>query len=313
MAKQIKPVVEYNDKIRIKITEKCNLSCPFCHCEGTKNTEEVSLSDESFIMWLKELREHYSVVHLTGGEPTLYSNIEPLCKFLKSEGYKVFLTSNLLLLNENLFTALPYISKINISLHSFNSKYFKNFIKNNGNPEDYLRIIKNNILELKDKVDKISINAVVSNDEEQNLDEVLKFCKDNKILLKLVPDWRFYNQSREYILNFLKENNFVEFKKILKEPGSNLRILHKDKADYEVEFKDIRPYYLSFWCKNCKMKAGCIESFAFLRLEGNPLRFKICIDQPAISSFEFREKFWPKFKKIIVSTKHKNGNKKENK
>lgn len=110
----------------------------------------------------------------------------------------------------------------------------------------------------------------MSNNEERNLDEVLKFCKDNKILLKLVPDWRFYNQSREYILNFLKENNFVEFKKILKEPGSNLRILYKDKADYEIEFKDIRPCYLSFWCKNCKMKAGCIKSFAFLRLEGNP-------------------------------------------
>ncbi|PIP33596.1 hypothetical protein COX22_03505 [Candidatus Falkowbacteria bacterium CG23_combo_of_CG06-09_8_20_14_all_49_15] len=58
------------------------------------------------------------------------------------------------------------------------------------------------------------------------------------------------------------------------------------------------------------MKAGCIESFAFLRLEGNPLRFKICIDKPAISSSEFGEKFWPKFKKVIIDTKHKSENKK---
>ena len=49
MTKNIQPVIEFNDKIRIKITEKCNLSCPFCHCEGTKNTEEVSLSDGNFI------------------------------------------------------------------------------------------------------------------------------------------------------------------------------------------------------------------------------------------------------------------------
>jgi GTP 3',8-cyclase len=294
-----KNIIVYNDKIRIKITEKCNLSCPFCHCEGTKNTEEVSLSDDNFIGWLKELKKYFGVVHLTGGEPTLYSNLAPLCKFLKSEGYKVFITSNLLLLNGNLLKALPYISKVNISLHSLNPQYFKDFIKNGSNPDDYLKIIKSNILKLKDKVDKISINAVVSNNDQQNLDAVLKFCKNNGILLKLVPDWRYYNKSREYILFFLKTNKFIEVRKILKEPGSNLRVIYKDKDDYEVEFKDIKSYYLPFWCKGCKTKAGCIESFAFLRLEGNPLRFKICIDKPAVSSLEFKKYFWPKFRDLF--------------
>lgn len=303
MEKNMKPFLEYNNKIRIKITEKCNLSCPFCHCEGTKNTEEISLSDQYFVKWLRKLKKYYSVVHLTGGEPTLYSNLESLCKFLKLEGYKVFITSNLLLLDDNLFKALPYISKINISLHSLNPAYFKNFIKNNSNPDDYLNIIKSNILKLKNKVDKISINAVVSDDEQQNLDTVLDFCKNNKILLKLVPDWRFYNKARKYILNFLKHNNFAEIKKIIKEPGSNLRILFKDKDGYELEFKDIKPYYLPFWCSGCKIKDGCIESFAFLRLEGNPLRFKVCIDKPAITHTEFKDFLWPNFKKLITKTK----------
>lgn len=61
--------------------------------------------------------------------------------------------------------------------------------------------------------------------------------------------------------------------------------------------------YLEFWCNGCKMKNKCIESFAFLRLEGNPLRFKICIDRLAISSAQFENDFWPKFKGIMDKAK----------
>jgi len=100
-----------------------------------------------------------------------------------------------------------------------------------------------------------------------------------------------------------KENNFIETNRVIKVPGSNLRISYIDKDSYKVEFKDIQPYYLPFWCKGCKIKAGCIESFAFLRLEGNPLRFKICIDKPAISSLKFEKSLWPKFEKLIARTK----------
>jgi cyclic pyranopterin phosphate synthase len=303
MLTKSKPRIEYNDKIRIKITDKCNLSCPFCHCEGTKETEEISLSDKVFTKWIRELNKYYKVVHLTGGEPTLYQNLPNLCKYLKSEGYEVFITSNLLLLNDNLYAALPYISKINVSLHSLNPVYFKDFIKKDANPEDYLKIIKNNILKLKEKINKISINAVVSDDDQQDLDGVLNFCRENKILLKLVPDWRFYKNAKKYILDFLKNNDFEEYETVIKEPGSNIRFRYKDENSYIIEFKDIRPYYLKFWCNGCKMKNKCIESFAFLRLEGNPLRFKICIDKLAISSDQFESNFWPKFKEIMDKAK----------
>lgn len=227
-----------------------------------------------------------------------------MCKYLTSKGYKVFITSNMVVLNKNLFEALPYISKVNISLHSLNPSYFKNFIKNNANPDDYLNIIKNNILKLKNNVDKISINAVVSNDKQQDLDSVLNFCKKNKILLKLVPDWRFYVASRKYIINFLKSNSFIEDNRIIKDPGSNLRIIYR-KNDYYIEFKDIQPYYLNFWCEGCKMKKKCIETFAFLRLEGNPLRFKICIDKPAMTSTRFEKNFWMKFEELNLEAKNK--------
>jgi len=298
MKKESEYLIEYNDKIRIKITDKCNMSCPFCHCEGTKKTEVISLSDDKFIKWLKQLKPYFNKIHLTGGEPTLYNNLPALCKFLKKEGYDVFLTTNLLLLNKNLLDSIRYISRINVSFHTLNPEYFRAYIGNEDKASDYLHMIKKNILELKGLIQNISINTVVSNDKNQKLDQILYFCEANKIPLKLVPDWRYFKEAGEYIVNFLKNNKFKEEKRIIKLPGSNLRIIYRRK-DYVVEFKDIRSYYLDFWCKSCHMKNKCIEKFAFLRLEGNPLRFKICINKPALNCEEFEKDFWPYFRKLL--------------
>lgn len=296
-------IYEYNDKIRIKTTDKCNLSCPFCHYEGTKRTEAISLSDDNFTKWIKELKFYFNKVHLTGGEPTLYNDLLPLCRYLKFEGYEVFLTTNLLVLNNNLIDSISYISRINVSLHTFNPEYFKFFVNNKTKADVYIDIIKNNILNLKRNIKDIAINSVVSSDNRQELEQILLFCQENKILLKLVPDWRYIKEAKEYILNLLQTHGFVEEKRTIRVPGSNLRILYKNR-DYYVEFKDIEPYYLDFLCNSCKLKASCIEKFAFLRLEGNPLRFKVCIGKPAMSCASFEKDFWPSYKNLVHEVKN---------
>lgn len=302
MGERRKIFYEYNNKIRIKITDKCNLSCPFCHSEGTRETEAISLSDVHFTKWLKKLKPFFSKVHLTGGEPSLYDDLPSLCKYLKLEGYDVFLTTNLLALNQNLLNAVPYISRINISFHTFNPVYFKFFLNNNESKAcDYLSIIRDNILKLKREIKDIAINTVVSHDNRKELEAILLFCQRNKIALKLVPDWRYFKEAREYIFYFLRTHGFIEEKKIIKFPGSNLRVFYRNK-DHHIEFKDIMPYYLDFWCHGCKTKDSCIEKFAFLRLEGNPLRFKPCISRQALSCDEFEKIFWPNYRKLIIDS-----------
>jgi molybdenum cofactor biosynthesis enzyme MoaA len=299
----MEPTLEYNNKFRIKLTEQCNLSCPFCHHEGTSETEEVSIKDSIFCSWIKSLREYFDVVHLTGGEPTLYRDLGVLCKFLKDEGYKIYLTSNMVKVSDSLRAALPYLSKINVSLHSLNPDYFQNFIKFNSNAKAYLDAITKNILEIQKAVQEVSINTVVSNDEKQDLKDVLSFCQANDLMIKLVPDWRYYDKAKECIFKFIEENGYKETDRVLKTPGSNLRITFTNKKRHRIEFKDIKPYYLSFWCEDCRHKRSCIETFAFLRLEGNPIRFKVCIGRPALSYREFEERFWPAYRKLINETK----------
>lgn len=301
----MEPALEYNNKFRIKLTEQCNLSCPFCHHEGTTETEEVSIHDPIFYNWIKSLRECFDIVHLTGGEPTLYSDLESLCKFLKLEGYKIYLTSNMVMVNDRLRAALPYLSKINASLHSLNPDYFQNFLKFNSNAKAYLDTITKNILEIKKAVHELSINTVVSNDKKQELKTVLGFCQANDLTIKLVPDWRYYEKARKCILKFIEENGYKENGRVIKTPGSNLRISFVNHDGHTIEFKDIKPYYLPFWCENCRQKQSCIETFAFLRLEGNPLRFKVCIGKPALSHGEFEKTFWPAYLKLMNETKNR--------
>lgn len=291
---------EYNDKFRIKVNQECNLACPFCHSEGTRETESVSLSDPVFLRWLPRLKAHFNKVHLTGGEPTLYADLPRLCRHLKKEGFEVLLTTNLLVINKNLLEAIPYLSKVNVSFHSFNPAYFESFIPNKKQSGAYIESIRKNILALKELIGNVSINTVVGNDSSQNLAEIAAFCRENRLLLKLVPDWRFITEGKNRIRSFLDDQGFKEIKRIIKIPGSNLRILYQ-KGETFIELKDIVPYYLDYLCNDCPFKQNCIETFAFLRLEGNPLRFKTCISKPAVDNNTFEEDIWPQFEKTIKS------------
>lgn len=36
-----------NDKLRIKVTDKCNMHCSFCHFEGAKGAKDLAINDET--------------------------------------------------------------------------------------------------------------------------------------------------------------------------------------------------------------------------------------------------------------------------
>ncbi len=79
----------------LKINNLCNLNCCFC----ADPIETRLLSDfpyEKLIKGLKEKKEKFENLIITGGEPTIYPQLIPLLKYAKEEcGYKqIFLTTN---------------------------------------------------------------------------------------------------------------------------------------------------------------------------------------------------------------------------
>ena len=163
-------------KIYVEITNACNLSCDFC----IKNQRELKfMSEKEFKIILEKLKNHtkYLYFHVLG-EPLMHPKINEFIN-LASLSYKVNITTNGYLIEK--IKNNKNIRQLNISLHSYNSKY-------NINLDDYL----NHIFEVVDTLE----NTFISYRLWGNSSNVVKIL--NKLNEK-------YNTSLSK--NSLKKNN----------------------------------------------------------------------------------------------------------
>ncbi len=74
----------------------CNLRCPFCHNESLVNVEssENFLSERDLMDFLKTRTGMLDGVCITGGEPTLYSDLPVFIRKIRSLGFAVKLDTN---------------------------------------------------------------------------------------------------------------------------------------------------------------------------------------------------------------------------
>ncbi len=104
-------------KIYIEITNKCNLSCPFC-VPHKRAFGDLSISDFNKI--LDQIKPYTDYIYLhVKGEPLLHPHFYDFCKIAYEEGFKVNVTTNGTLLSSNL-EAMKFIRQLNISLHATN-------------------------------------------------------------------------------------------------------------------------------------------------------------------------------------------------
>lgn len=117
---RIIPTLEVDDTLRVKVLDRCGMTCFFCHNEGTPvmsqtglQTHRVSIYSShndipftqadilqadvgSFSRGLNQLHEAgiAKEVHWTGGEPTLAKQLPKLTHAARLAGYSVKMTSN---------------------------------------------------------------------------------------------------------------------------------------------------------------------------------------------------------------------------
>ena len=190
-------------KVYIEITNSCNLSCDFC-IQNKKDKKFITKSEFNTI--LKKLKGHtsYLYFHILG-EPLLHPNIKEFID-IASTNFNINITTNGYLIDR--IKDVNNIRQLNISLHSYDSKYKKsvneymndifNVVDNMNNTYIQYRIWVNN------KYTKEIINILNEHYNTCiNIDEIdnNKTLKDNIFISKfhkfIWPDLNndYYNEK----------------------------------------------------------------------------------------------------------------------
>lgn len=231
--------------LRISVTQRCNLTCPYCHMEGQLSSIiQPSLDQiENVVRSAKEVG--IKQIKITGGEPLLRKDITDVIGIIKSYDFEdISLVTNAFRLDviaKDLKEA--GLDRINIGCDSLVMEDTIEYKTKKG-------MIKG-LTAAKEAGLEVKINMVVLkgiNDSE--ITEMVEFAKENKVTLQLIElletDKEYYNKHY-FSLELLEK----EFEK--KAVAITQRALHNrkqyDLGDVKVEI--VRPIDDEF-CKNCR-------------------------------------------------------------
>lgn len=88
-------LVDYPQKTSAVIfTGGCNFKCPFCHNAGIVYGREMQIPEQEIFDYLLKRKGLLDAVCISGGEPTLHSDLTELIDKIKSLGFLVKLDTN---------------------------------------------------------------------------------------------------------------------------------------------------------------------------------------------------------------------------
>lgn len=83
-----------NNPCSVIFTKGCNFRCPYCHNPLLVKSKGSCLNSAKIMDFLISRKSRVEGVAISGGEPTLQSDLADFCKELKTLGFKVKLDTN---------------------------------------------------------------------------------------------------------------------------------------------------------------------------------------------------------------------------
>jgi len=88
-------LMDYPDKVScVVFTSGCNLRCPYCHNSELIEMRDSGVSEEDFFEFLDSRKEMLDAVVVSGGEPTIHSDLPEFLERIKDKGLLVKLDTN---------------------------------------------------------------------------------------------------------------------------------------------------------------------------------------------------------------------------
>ena len=187
--------------LRISLTGECNYQCFFCHGEGSKMTDirKENSKEEIYSLIKEAIKNNYTDITFTGGEPLLKSNdiIWYLSK-LSEDKLKPYITivTNGSLIEDKLLDAIENyvgnnreIFKFNFSMHSLDKENYLKIVRPiikdiPVNKDNLLDRVKENVKKIKSRNLIVKLNFVLLKDintSKKDIGEILNFAYKNKI------------------------------------------------------------------------------------------------------------------------------------
>ena len=187
--------------LRLSLTKDCNYKCFFCHGEGSKMTDkrEDKSRDEIYSLIKEAIKNNYTDITFTGGEPLLRSNdIIWYLNKLSTDKLKPYITivTNGSLIEDKLLDAIEnYVEdnkelfKFNFSMHSLKSDIYLGIVRPvikaiPTDKESLLELVKKNIKKIKARNLIVKLNFVLLKDvntSKKDIKEILDFAYENKV------------------------------------------------------------------------------------------------------------------------------------
>jgi len=270
------PVTSSIDKtIRLKICNECQLSCKYCHREGSNTSTQItSEHDLNKIMTLgKEMNRNR--IHLTGGEPTLNIAIEKIIRTFINNNFEVSITTNGIFCIDTLKRMLDSgLNDFTFSLHSITPEGFVQFNRSKittSQAERWIYIILSNIAFLLENGINPDINTIVCDRIHQS--EIIRKCfyqwNLNVNLLTTVNS-SFDNMQEK--IRLIRTYDLLPFQYVRAINCSKSRydFVSNNSFKNRISFLIFEDFYLNSLCENCnKKRIECDEKYYGVRVEKN--------------------------------------------
>lgn len=239
--------------LRISITQRCNLRCPYCHREGEVASPSIETTrDEIVRITGIAVGLGISRVKLTGGEPLLRPDILDIVKGIAElRGLKDFsITTNgtkLASLAKGLHK--NGLNRVNISIPSLDAETYYSLM--GGDLKDVLKGIR---AAVNANLFPVKLNMLVlKNVNNHEIPKMISFAEQTSTILQLIEleplnISRSYYRRYHYPLDIVEEELEKQARQVkIREDMQNRKVYFLSKAKVEV----VRPIENTEFCARC--------------------------------------------------------------